>query len=138
MDNIISLLTPKSITFYLNEGSTVRQALEIFDAHKFSIVPIIDSEGKYKGTISQGDILRVIKEQPNFNAKLAENILIENIDHYRPYRAVKIDAMIAEVFALSQEQNFVPVVDDQNTYIGIIKRKDIISYLLDKYNLIPH
>ena len=28
----------------------------------------------------------------------------------------------------AKSQNFVPVVDDSNTFIGIIKRGDIISY----------
>lgn len=28
----------------------------------------------------------------------------------------------------AKAQNFVPVVDDSNTFIGIIKRGDIISY----------
>ena len=29
-------------------------------------------------------------------------------------------------------QNFVPVVDDQNNFIGIVTRKDIIRYFSDK------
>ena len=29
-------------------------------------------------------------------------------------------------------QNFVPVVDDKDTFIGIIKRRDIIEYCYDK------
>lgn len=132
MDSIISLLTPKSSTFYIDDTSTVRQALEKFDAHRFSVVPILDSEGRYRGTLSEGDILLFIKNQPNFNAKLAENILIKDIYHYRPYAFVRIDALISEVFALSLEQNFIPVVDDNDIYIGIIKRREVIKYLSDK------
>ena len=132
MDSIISLLTPKKITFFLLNTSTIRQALEKFDAHKFTVVPLIDESGHYVGTLSEGDVLRFIKNQANFNLKLAENMLVKDIDHYRPYQSVKVDALISEVFALSLEQNFIPVVDDKDVYIGIIKRKEVIKYLSDK------
>ena len=133
MKSIISLLTPKKLTFYLDEDSTIRQALEKFDVHKFSVVPIINKEGKYCGTLSEGDILRFIKNVANFNMKIAENVLIKDIDHYRPYQALRIDALILEVFTLSLEQNFIPIIDDNDIYIGIIKRKEIIRELGDKF-----
>ena len=136
MESIVSLLTPKKLTFYLLETSTIRQALEKFDAHKFSVVPLINEKGEYVGTLSEGDVLRYIKNNANFNLAEAENIKVNQIEHYRPYQSLKIDALMLEVFSLSMEQNFVPIVDDNNIYIGIIKRKEIIRYLgenIDKY-----
>ena len=49
--NIFNFLTPKSETFYLSDQSTIRQALEKFDYHKFSIVPLLDEEGHYMTTL---------------------------------------------------------------------------------------
>ena len=138
MDSIISLLTPKKITFFLVNTSTIRQALEKFDAHKFSVVPLVDEEGHYVGTLSEGDILRYIKNQTHFSLKQAENVLVKDLEHYRPYQSVKVDALISEVFALSLEQNFIPVVDDNDVYIGIIKRKEVIKYLSDKIDFQFH
>ena len=129
MDSIIQLITPKKVTHYILNTSTIRQALEKFDAHKFSVVPLLDKEGRYAGTLSEGDILRFIKNHANFDIKLAENILVKDIDHYRPYKCLKIDASIKEVYMLSLEQNFVPLVDDREFYIGIIKRKDVLQHL---------
>ena len=134
MESIVSLLTPKKLTFYLLETSTIRQALEKFDAHKFSVVPLINEKGEYVGTLSEGDVLRYIKNNANFNIAEAENIKVNQIEHYRPYRSLKIDALMLEVFSLSMEQNFVPIVDDNNIYIGIIKRKEIIRYLGEIYS----
>ena len=45
--NIITLLTPKEDTFYLDSRSTIRQALEKYDYHKFTVVPLIDKEGHW-------------------------------------------------------------------------------------------
>ena len=43
--------------------------------------------------------------------------------------SVKIDITMDELFKRIMNQNFVPVVDDKNLFVGIITRKDIIKYL---------
>ena len=130
--NIFELLTLKKATYFLLEKTTVRQALEKFDAHKFSVVPLIDKEGQYAGTLSEGDILRYIKNHAHFNIDEAENVQVKDIEHYRPYACLSIDATIEEVYGLALDQNFVPLIDDQDHYIGIIKRKDVLIYLGQK------
>lgn len=132
MKTLLDFLTPKKVTFHLNNNSTIRQALEKFDAHKFSVVPILDDNGKYKGTISEGDILRYIKNHCNFSIEIAEKVRLNEIEKYRSYFSLKIDADLTEVFALALEQNFIPIVDDSDTYIGIIKRRDIIKYFYEE------
>ncbi len=131
--NIFELLTLKKATYFLNEKTTIRQALEKFDVHKFSVVPILNDDGAYVTSISEGDILRFIKNDCNFNLEDAENILITDIPHYRPYSAIRIDATFDEIYSLSLSQNFVPVVDDRDKFIGIIKRRDIFVYLRQFY-----
>ena len=41
---------------------------------------------------------------------------------------VKIDAEIEDLLTLASAQNFVPVLDDNGIFIGIIRRSDIINY----------
>lgn len=115
--------------------STIRQALEKFDFHKFSVVPIIDGDGKYITTVSEGDILRFIKNTARFDMKKAEKVRIKDIELYRPYKACKSDVDIQEIFKLALEQNFVPIVDDRGSYIGIIKRKTILDAMYKKNNI---
>lgn len=135
MKSILNFLIPKQQTFYLEADSTIRQVLEKFDAHKFSVVPLIDENGVYVTTISEGDILRFIKNICNFNQSLAEMVKIDNIEIYRPYKALSITASMEEVINLSLEQNFIPLVDDRNVFIGIIKRKEVIKYLIELANI---
>ena len=129
MESILKLLTPKKATYYLLDTATIRQALEKFDAHKFTVVPLLDKEGHYVGTLSEGDILRFIKNHARFDITLAENVEVKDIEHYRPYKSLKIDATIDEIYAYALDQNFVPLIDDQDHYIGIIKRKDVLIHL---------
>lgn len=128
MKTLLEFLTPKKATYYINDNSTIRQALEKFDAHKFSVLPVLDENGKFKGTISEGDILRFIKNTCHFNIDTAENTKLSDVERYRSYFYLKIDAALEGVFALALEQNFIPIVDDSETYIGIIRRSDIIKY----------
>ncbi|MDE6655812.1 MAG: CBS domain-containing protein, partial [Anaeroplasmataceae bacterium] len=111
--NIISLLTPKDKTFYLDSKSTIRQALEKYDYHKFTVIPLIDKDGHYVSTLSEGDILRYIKNNCNFDLDVAESQSVDGIDKYRPYKALDISCSIQEVIKLSFEQNFIPMVDDR-------------------------
>ena len=131
MRSIISLITPKKGTNFLIAGTTLRNAIEKFKVHKFSAVPIIDKSGKYLRTISEGDFLRYITGLPNYSMELAEKIPIDAVESYRPYRALSVDASIVEVVSLSLEQNFIPLVDDRGLYIGIIRRKEILEFLLE-------
>ena len=39
-----------------------------------------------------------------------------------------INSNIIDLITLVKTQNFVPVVDDDGTFIGIIKRSDVINY----------
>ena len=123
--NLLQITTLKAATFYLNSNSTVRQALEKFAYHKFLIVPIVDNEGHYVTSLSEGDILRYIYANNDFNIIQAEKVNILEIERYRPYSPVAVDATVDELYALALTQNFIPVVDDRNIYIGIIKRKDV-------------
>lgn len=127
--NIFNFLTPKSTTFFIDSNSTLRQALEKFDVHKFSVVPLIDENGMFVSTVSEGDILRYVKNDCHFDVKVAESVRITEIKKHRPYAALPISTPMEEIFKLSLEQNFVPIVDDRGAYIGIIKRKSIIEHL---------
>ena len=127
--DIFLFFTPKSGTHFLYEDCTVRQALEKFDVHKFSVVPLIGRDGHYITSVSEGDILRYIKNSAGFDLKAAENTPVAQIEKYRPYRALDLRTPTETVLELSLDQNFIPLVDDRGMFIGILKRRSIIEYL---------
>ena len=47
-------------------------------------------------------------------------------------QSITIAANIEDLLELSLNQNFVPVVDDLNRFIGIITRRDIIKHFYMK------
>ena len=66
------------------------------------------------------------------NIKEAETIAITKIHRRLDYRPVRADSDMEDLIERAMEQNFVPVVDDQDNFIGIITRKDIIGFCYDK------
>ncbi len=128
--NILFFLKPKATVSYLYNDFTVRQALEKMERVRYSIIPIIDRDGNYVGTISEGDILWSIKSQEDFSIKKAEEMKIASIKVNRSYKAININQNVEDLITLALDQNFVPVVDDRDMFIGIVTRKDIIKQFL--------
>ena len=127
--NILSLLIPKASTIFVLDTSSVRQVLEKIEVHKYSVVPIIDENGKYVSSASEGDILRFIRNEEEFNLDKLEHICITELERYRPYVAMDISASFEELYEISLKQNFVPIIDDRGIFIGIVTRKNIIEAL---------
>nr|WP_207726310.1 CBS domain-containing protein [Blautia intestinalis] len=123
-------MTPKSDVAYIFEDETLRQTVEKMEHRKFSCIPILNKEGQYTGTISEGDLLWGIKLL-NINStdlKEMENISIMAIPRRATYKPVHADADMEDLLDRAINQNYVPVVDDKGSFIGIITRKEIIKY----------
>ena len=128
--NILFFLTPKSDVAYIFEDETLRQTVEKMEHRKFSCIPILNKEGKYTGTISEGDLLWGIKRL-NINItdlKEMEDVSIMAIPRRATYKPVHADADMENLLDRAINQNYVPVIDDKGSLIGIITRKEIIKY----------
>jgi len=127
--NILFFLTPKSEVAYISTEDTVRQTLEKMEYHRYSSIPMINRNGKYVGTITEGDLLWYIKERGEFSLSGDENIPITSIKRKQDNRPVYISSNIEDLVSKAMSQNFVPVIDDDDIFIGIVTRKDIMNYL---------
>jgi predicted transcriptional regulator len=131
--NIIFLLTAKASAAFLNARCTLRQGLEKMRYHGYTALPVISEDGTYVGTVSEGDFLWHMLDCNTYSMKSQEEYLISDILRKGWNPAVKIDATMDELLLRIMDQNFVPVVDDRDKFIGIITRKDVIKYY---YNLL--
>lgn len=95
---------------------------------------MLNRQGEYVGTITEGDLLWGMKKYTNLNLKEAEHIFIHDFERKADYIAVAADSDMKDLISRAMSQNFVPVVDDQNKFIGIITRRSIIEYCYDKLN----
>ncbi len=130
--NILFFLTPKAELTYLLDTQSIEQALDTMEQYRYTAVPIINKKGAYIGTMTEGDLLYNIKNRFNFDLTRMKSQSLTQIQRKRDYQPVKINAKVEDLFNKALTQNFVPVIDDENTFIGIVKRKDIMEYLCKK------
>lgn len=130
--NIMFFLKPKSEVAHIYDDDTVRQVLERMEYHRYSCIPMLNRQGKYVGSITEGDLLWWLKGNHNLNLKLAEMVSIQEVGRRLDYKPVRAEAKMEDLMEKAMEQNFVPVVDDQGNFSGIVTRKDIIGYFYDK------
>lgn len=134
--NIAYFLLPKSRVAFLYEDYTVRQGLEKMKYHGYSAIPVISRDGKYAGTITEGDFLWSLLSGETHgkprSLKELEKIRVRDILSSDSNPAVRITVSMEELINSAMNQNFVPVVDDLGNFIGIVTRKDIIRYFSQK------
>lgn len=130
--NILFFLTPKETVAYVEEDDTLRQVLEKMEHHGYTAIPLLAKNGRYIGTITEGDLLWFLKDRNFPDLKLLEEMPITSIERRRDNQAVCIRASMEDLFDKVTNQNFVPVVDDKQVFIGIVTRKDLLLYLAKK------
>jgi CBS domain-containing protein len=133
--NIAYFLTPKASVAYLYDDCTFRQGLEKMRRHGYTAIPVITREGRYVGTVSEGDflwqILGVSSPNETYSMRDMEKLQIRDIlKKNRP--PVRITVSMEDLLSSAMTQNFVPVVDDLGNFTGIVTRQDILRYFSKK------
>ena len=128
MNNILFFLTPKAMCAFLYDDYTIRQALEKMEVAGYNALPILNRRGEYRGTLSEGDVLWAMKNMCYMDMRQAEAHRIMEISRSKNYLTVRVTTSMNELIDKATQQNFVPVVDDKDTFIGIVTRKAIIQY----------
>lgn len=131
--NILFYLVPKSELVYIYDDNTVRQTMEKLENHRYTCVPVINRKGMYVGSLSEGDILWELKERNVQELRETEEILVRQVKRCRDNQPVNINCDMEDLVMTAMNQNFIPVVDDNRTFIGIVTRRSIISYCFEQY-----
>ncbi|MEE1113676.1 MAG: CBS domain-containing protein [Eubacterium sp.] len=133
--NILFFITPKNEVAYIDDTCSLRQAIEKMEYHQYTAVPVLDGKGRYIGTLTEGDLLRELKMHHDLSLHDAEDVRVARIDRSRKMKPVGVDVDIEDLIQVSMRQNFVPVIDDNGVFIGIITRKAIIEYCYEHSDL---
>jgi len=126
--NIAFFLYPKQEVIYLTMQATLRQTLEKMEHHRYTAVPILTDDGKYVATVTEGDILWFLKNRKDITFDNAHRCSLAEVPLRIVNKPVRIDADMEDLIELIKNQNFVPVIDDMEKFIGIVRRSDVIEY----------
>ena len=128
MNNILFFLTPKAMCAFVYDDFTIRQALEKMESSGYAAMPILNRRGEYRGSLTEGDLLWALKNICYMDMRQAEARKIMEIARRKDNIPVRVTAEMSDLVSRASGQNFVPVVDDKDAFIGIITRSAIIKY----------
>ena len=125
---------------YLYDDYTIRQALEKMESAGYAAIPILNHRGEYRGTLTEGDLLWAMKNMCYMDMRQAEarrvmdlsECLVLQLSRRKDNVPVRVTTSMHELVERASNQNFVPVVDDKDAFIGLITRKAIIRYCREK------
>ncbi len=135
------------------EDDTVEKCANILSRYDLSGLPVLDKEGKLKGIVTEGDLIRrasridgpayleilggiiyfetakdfladVQKSMGNF----VKDIMTKNVITINP----DVDVEEAATIMVKKKIKRLPVLNEDGYLIGIISRKDIMKHLFDK------
>ena len=129
--NVAFFLIPKSHVAHLTEGSSFRQGMEKLRRHGYTAIPVVARDGRYLGSISEGDFLWNIMSLGSLSPDDLEDACIDQIvsDRTPP---VGVNTSVEELMDKLLDQNFVPVVDDRDIFVGIVTRRSVMAYLMSR------
>lgn len=110
-------------------NNTVRQVIEKMKHYGYSAIPVLTEDGKFFGTVTEGDLLWATYLQDPFSC---EKTKISKIIKPDRCRTLSILASAEELVDTITVQNFAPVVDDRGYFMGIVTRRDIIKYYYEQ------
>ena len=95
---------------------------------KTTFLNLLLGKYEYRGSISEGDLLWAMKNICYMDMRQAEAHRIMEITRRKDYLPVRVTTNMHDLVERANTQNFVPVVDDKDAFIGIVTRSSIIRY----------
>ena len=133
--NLLNVFTPKSEVICLCDTYTLRQAMEKMEQQRYMGLPMLNSEGCYVGTVTDGDLLWYCKSHNFSSLRDAEKVSIRDVPLHIHTEAVSVGTPTDALIDALMHSNFVPVVDDRGCFIGIVTRKKLISAVLAEHGI---
>ena len=116
--NIASFLQPKAEVTYLRDDMTIRQGLEKLKRSGYTAVPVIDSEDRYVGVISEGDFLWHI---------LSRNDTLEEITMKRLEQEEDIERLTQQMNQFAENLEFEKAAALRDKIQKLMKKKPASS-----------
>jgi len=100
--------------------TTIEEAVELFERHRVSGLPVVDDQQRLLGVITEYELLRGISDL-HMRGKVSEFMStgVVSVDENVPL------VELAELF-LSTRVRRVPVTSGDNKLLGVISRRDLI------------
>lgn len=118
-------LTPAEDVAIFVDTHNADHVMLLLASNGFSRVPVITKDKKYVGTISLSDIMKYQAEHGLQDWEMAQTDIALMANCKIP--TISINADVTEVLHKLVDFPFLPVLDVEQTFVGIITRKSILK-----------
>ncbi len=117
----------------LNDDYIVEDAIKILKDNNLKSIPVIDRNGFFLGILSKESLFELFEKGlfKSYN-ELKNETIIQAITYIKP---LNLNNFFEETLSIIVRYPFVPIVDDENHLLGIVKRKDITHTLETSFGI---
>ena len=125
------LLTSKNKVTCLYNNMNLKACYERIKSSHFMMIPVLEKGSeRYLYSLSSYDLLKKIMDENSIDKSL--NSPVSSIEIERLIISSRIDSSLEEIATLVANQNYLPIVSPTGEFLGIITRKTLIFYLLNR------
>lgn len=130
--NITSFLKSFYNVTLVYDNQNLDEALATMTKHRYTSIPVISKEQKYVGTLTEGDILQfLLNNKDCFSQENLNKYVVSDVKRHRDYEPIRVDALMPTLLSKASNENFVPIVDENDIFIGIVTRKTLLDYFFE-------
>lgn len=126
--NALNFLKHKSEVVFLYEDYSMKRAMDEFRVSGYTSLPILARDGRYVGSITEGDFLRFLLRYDLIDMAETEQLEVRELPRRSNNLPIMVDARMEDLMQTALKQNFVPMVDGRGVFMGIVTRSDILNY----------
>ena len=130
---IEALVASKMLDFMIPADNVIDQhtlstGLLILTQSNYTMIPVLSAESKLMGVISMSMIIKAVMTVDAIEMERLDELKVRDVMLSQPVR-VQSNCHLADVLNYLIDQNFVCVVDEDNRFLGIITRKNVLQRL---------
>ena len=113
----------------IKTGTELTEVVDALLQHKFTGLPVVDSQNKVVGFVSEQDCLRKLLIS---SYHCEGSLVVEEFMHSQPLTVHEDDSAVnvAELM-VTQKPKIYPVVDDKGILVGLLTREQVLRALKD-------
>lgn len=126
LENEETYLIPSSNVATLTDTNNLEHALLVLTNIGYSKIPVLNKEEELVGLVSLPSVVAEMFDTENFNPDRLADIKVSDVMETE-IKCIQQPFNIEKILNYLVDGNFIPVVDDNNIFEGIITRKEIIK-----------
>jgi CBS domain-containing protein len=103
-----------------------KRCLDVMRIHEVSAVPVVDSEGKLAGMLSEADLMRHLEHERPALPAVAADLMTRDVVTVDPAASIAAAARLM----IDRHVKSLPVVDATGRVTGIVSRVDVLRVFL--------